>query len=351
MNLDLLINGQQYLFYMAAVMISVGVIKDNQYFADFIQLITTYIKSKRLAVALVSMAGGVLPIPGRVVVSAGLLDTMAPQGKTDHECHSRSKFGIVDYVSTHLYYLFSPLEKTIILPMAVLSLSYVEVLSYTLPLLAVSLAYIGWYIFFRLKEDDIVIKKNENSYIDWTRFVLGAVPIFVSIAALILGFSPEYVFSITAVYYLFMSSTYNIKKIASYVNWSLVGMLAVVIVIGNFTKSYDDAVQAWVSSAGLSMETISGFMIVSSVAFLASFAMGSSGKFAGMVALLASIYGLEYFLWFLAIEYAGYLISPAHKCTHIGRMYFGTTIREYYSVLLKWVGILVTTGFAGYYIS
>ena len=89
------------------------------------------------------------------------------------------------------------------------------------------------------------------------------------------------------------------------------------------------------------MATIKGFIIVSAIAYGSSFVLGSSSKYAGIVALLAAIYGLEYLTWFIALEFSAYLISPTHKCTHIGRMYFGTTLKKYYAIVSLWTVIMI----------
>ena len=99
------------------------------------------VKSKRAVVALVSALTGVLPIPGRVSVSAGVLDTISSEGK------SREKLGMIDYLSTHHYYLWSPIEKTIILPMAAFGLSYWAMMTYMWPLLVGCLAVVLFYLF------------------------------------------------------------------------------------------------------------------------------------------------------------------------------------------------------------
>lgn len=342
---DFILKNQEYLFYLMAVMISVGVIKENNYFADFLSIITQNISSKRTVVALTSAATGILPIPGRVTVSAGVLDTMAPQGDDEETKKSRSKFGVVDYLSTHLYYLFSPLEKTIILPMAALGLTYIEMLSYTGGLLLVSLGYVLWYIYSKLSEDDIILNV-QNEPINWSRFATGALPLFASIGALVAGYAPYIIFPTLAVYYLVLSCTTSLKTINSYINWKLVGTLAVVLVLSNITKSYNGEIKEYLTA----ISTLTDFgtiMVVSAMAFGASFMMGSSGKFAGIVALLASIFGVEYLMWFFALEFAGYLISPTHKCTHIGRMYFGTPLEYYYKLVGGWAILIVATGSIG----
>jgi len=280
-----------------AIMVIAGAVKDAGYLQSFFRVIQSRIKSKRAIVALVSLFSGILPIPGRVAVSAGILQSVAPTENGE----SRSKFGLVDYLSTHHYYLWSPLEKTIIIPMAVLGLSYSQMLSYTGGLLAITLSYVFAYIFIRLKESDIELHIQQE---------------------------PE-------------KTRKKIKLSLDYINWSLLGVVTVVIWVSGLIKEYSDTVKSFleIGTPGLGLGV---FLLVSAVAFLASFAMGSSGKYAGIVALLGSVYGLEYLTWFIAIEYSGYLISPTHKCLHVGRMYFGTPWKDYLRVIGMWIAMMLT---------
>ena len=244
-----------------------------------------------------------MPIPGRVLVSAGILDSIAPD-KTAHP-QSRSKFGIIDYLSTHHYYLWSPLEKTIIVPMAALGLTYAEMLSYTSGLLIITLTYVFGYIFIKLREDDIHLKLSVERSHKKVQFPL------------------------------------------AYINWGLLAVIAIVIFLSGIAKSYNSEIKNFIESYSfLNMTTVNGFITISSIAFMASLVMGSSGKYAGIVALLATIYGLEYLTWFIAVEYVGYLISPMHKCLHIGRMYFSTPWKMYAQTLGGWCVLML--GYAAF---
>ena len=173
--ISLLLDKQVYLVYLLGVMVSAGVIKERKYFNDLFNIIVAKIKSKRLIVTLTSLVTGVLPIPGRVTVSAGVLSTLAPEPDTLEHRKSRSKFGIIDYLATHHYYLWSPLEKTIIVPMAALGITYTEMLSYTGGLLTITVFYIGWYIFGKMSEDDIELNIKTEP-INWYRLIFGALP-------------------------------------------------------------------------------------------------------------------------------------------------------------------------------
>jgi hypothetical protein len=272
-------------------MITSGIIKEKGYFNNLFNYIVNKVKSKKGVVALISLFSGILPIPGRVIVSAGILDTIAPKSEK-----SRSKFGIIDYLATHHYYLWSPLEKTIILPIATLSLSYLEVLKYTSPLILVTLLYISYYIVFVLKEDDVEIKRND-----------------------------------------ILKEKNNSIGIKRYINWGLLLTVFVIIVLSNFISTYHDYFLGYISY-------YPNLYISMCLGFLSSVALGSSGKFIGITVLLTQLFGIEYFTMFFAVEYAGYLISPIHKCVAIGKMYFGTPINEYIKVLGVWAIIIVLVG-------
>ena len=57
--------------------------------------------------------------------------------------------------------------------------------------------------------------------------------------------------------------------------------------------------------------------------------------------ILTSLYGLAYLPWFFAVDFAGYILSPMHKCVAIGKMYFGTSLSYYGKLLGGWALLLV----------
>ena len=129
-------SSQVYLLYLIGIMIMTGIIKEFNLFSGIYNFLMKHIKKKKTLVWMMSLFAGVLPIPGRVVISSSLLDTIATKDKV-----KRKMFGLIDFIATHHYYLWSPLEKTIILPMAAFSLTYGEMMKYTAPLLVVYLLY------------------------------------------------------------------------------------------------------------------------------------------------------------------------------------------------------------------
>jgi hypothetical protein len=317
-------------------MISAGLAKEYALFAPAFAYVRNTFRSNKFVVVLLSAIGGILPIEGRVTVSAGLLDTVAPKSG-----HGREKLGIVDYLSTHHYYLWSPLEKTVILPIAAFGLTYVAWLGLIAPLLVVSFLFITWYIWSQVHDEEIVITPGNFKLSSVMRNVL---PMFVAIGMYI--YNKDWMigcFGFLSLYYIIITQQWNIKKLMSYVRWDVLVWVGAVIALGNYMKTYDASWQAMLKGSMLDPHTFVGMAVISAIGFLASFLMGSSGKFVAIAVLMAQVFGVEYFLWFFAIDFAAYLVSPTHKCVMIGNRYFGTPLGTYYKALGTWGLLLLAT--------
>lgn len=332
---SVLLKDISYLWMIFFIMISAGLAKEYKLFAPAFAYVKNTFRSNRFVVAMLSAIGGILPIEGRVTVSAGLLDTVAPK-----EGHGREKLGIVDYLATHHYYLWSPLEKTVILPIAAFGLSYVAWLGLIAPLLVVSLIFISWYIWTQIHEDEVSISPGNFKLSAVTRDVL---PMFIAIGAYVYGVSHVVCFGFLALYYILITQQWNPKKLLTYIKWDVLVWVSAAIMLGNYMKTYGGAWEAMLKTSMLDPHTFVGMLIISAIGFTASFLMGSSGKFVAIAVLMAQIFGIEYFLWFFAIDFAAYLISPTHKCVAVGNRYFGTPLKTYYKALSTWGCLLLAT--------
>jgi hypothetical protein len=285
--------------------------------------------------------GGLLPISGRVTVSAGMLDTVAPKrGQA-----GREHYGVVDYLSTHHYYLWSPLEATVLVPMAAFGLTWLAFMQIMWPLLVASVALIVLYILYAVKETDVIVTPITDFNFKISEIVRNVVPMIAAIAATIKGIDVAWAFGLLTLYYCLITRTWDIKKLLSYVNWEVIAIVAVIIVFGNYVKGYEKEITAYIKESSFDLETLKGFLLVSGLAFSSSLLLGSSGRFVAMAVLLTQLYGQQYFLWFFALEYAGYLLSPAHKCVAVGKSYFGTPLTKYYKILGLWSVLIIVVGF------
>jgi hypothetical protein len=332
---NVILNGISYLWMIFFIMIVAGLAKEYQLFAPAFAYVKNTFRSNRFVVAMLSAIGGVLPIEGRVTVSAGLLDTVAPK-----EGHGREKLGIVDYLATHHYYLWSPLEKTVILPIAAFGLSYVAWIGLIAPLLIVSLLFISWYIWTQIHEDEVAITPGNFKLSAVTRNVI---PMVIAVGAYVYGVSHVLSFGALALYYVFITQQWNIKKLLGYIRWDVLIWVSAAIMLGNWMKIYGSEWEALIKSSMLDPHTFMGMLIISCIGFVASLLMGSSGKFVAIAVLMSQVFGIEYFLWFFAIDFAGYLLSPTHKCVAVGNRYFGTPLSTYYKALGTWSALLLAT--------
>lgn len=327
--MEILIKGQEFLVYLIFIMFVTGILKERGYLTDLFRILAQKIKSKKAVVFLVSLFGGVLPIPGRVALSASMLNSIAP---VDNK--KRKKFGIIDYLATHHYYLWSPLEKTVIIPMAVLGLSYVTFMSYIWPLLLITGLYISFYI-MSLNDDEIDIEVHDEP-INWKNIWYVVIPFLLTI--LVSCFTDYYFLAFTIFTFYLLGYSNSWFKVLDYINWELIVIVGIVIILGNLIGSYYEYIEAFIKQFALNKNIV----LVSVFGFLASFLLGSSAKYAGIVSLLTAAFGMEYFVLFFTLEYSAYLISPTHKCLPIGQKYFHTGFMVYLKALIIWISIMMT---------
>ena len=119
--------------------------------------------------------------------------------------------------------------------------------------------------------------------------------------------------------------------------------VAGIIFLSNVVRTHTGEINSFLQSTGLDITTTFGFIAISLLSFLGAFALGSSSRFGAITVLLTSIYGMEYLPWFFAVDFAGYVMSPMHKCVAIGKMYFGTKLSTYGMILTGWSALLIAT--------
>jgi hypothetical protein len=294
-SLSILFEEWYYILMLGTVLALSYQARKYDIFQPLYAFIAKRVKSKRAVIALTSAISGVLPINGRVVISAGVLNTLAPA----HGDERRKKYGVIDYLATHHFYFWSPLEKTVILPMAALNIGYWSFLGSTWPLLATVVACTLWYIFVKIKEDDVEINirsKREIQKLDTKEIVKDNIITLLIVTAL--------------------------------------------LVLGNFVGYHKDAIAGFIGNANESSVLI--LALIGS--FVLAFLLGSSGKFAGVLGVLLPIFGQMYLPLLFAVNWAGYILSPMHKCMIIGKRIFGSDFKDYYKVLIGVVSAVIAVG-------
>lgn len=295
-SIEELFAGYPYLALLASVLTLSYFARKYDVFQPLYAFLAKRIKSKRAVVALASAITGILPIEGRVVVSAGVLSTMAPA-----EGEKRKKFAVLDYLSTHHFYFWSPIEKTVVIPIAVLGISYGTFIVGVLPMLAAMIVATLFYIFGVMKEDDIDITirgKREVQKIDVRKYFARSVNTLFTVA--------------------------------------------VILLLGAFAKHYAENFEGLVAAAHTSGWTI----LVVVALIVGSFIMGSSGKYASLLAVALPVYGVAYLPLLFTAAWAGYMLSPVHKCMIIGQRMFGASLKEYYKIVSFITALVFLVGVA-----
>lgn len=328
-GLEFLINEKLlFIVYLIGVMVVGGIIKDANLFRGVTYQLYKRVESKRLFVFLISMISGILPIPGRTVISAMVLDTVAGKDK-----EKRQRLGIINYLSSHHYYLWSPLEKTVIFPMAVLSWSWIHVVASMLPLLLIVVLWILIFLYVVTEEKDIELSTIEYDPTAPTAWVV--LPLVAGIGLLAFGYAPWTVFSVLSLCYMIVARKNYFPILYKFINWKLVAWLFGLIFVSDVIESRNDQVHSILEGIPLFGLEFWGVVLVT---WWLTFILGSSSKYAGFVATLTSIFssGLgvieasALLCFFTAVDYSAYLVSPTHKCLWIAKEYFGVTFKRFY---------------------
>lgn len=303
---------------LISVMIISGIVKDLGLMTNVVHSVSNYIKNPKVLAGAISAITGILPIKGRVIVSAGILDSVYKKSPS---------LGPLNYIATHHYYLWSPLEKAVIVAMGAFGLSYVDWLLLMSPLLIITAVFIFWYI--SVCGDDIQFDSKKSGG--------GNCMIVPPYLICLLGcvvWNPIWSFCALAVYCVLVYKQYNILK---HIDWKLVCWFGCIILASNFVRSHTDDIYAFVERYCADHGLLVGTMI----GFFSSLALGSSSRFSAITVILTLIFGVQYLLWFYIVDFAGYVLSPAHKCVSIGKQYFKTPLISFYGVLLVWIMFLI----------
>lgn len=336
------LSSQSFLIMLISIMIISGIMKSKEILTPIYSILIKYISNNKVLLSILTTIYGVLPVPSRVTITAALLDTMVDRTKDN------SKMGILSYIATHHYYLWSPLEKSVLISMAGLGLTYSSFMSYMIWPLIISFIFIFGYIYFFINDDDIQgFHINDETQMSWSKRVdfllligliaLNAVSVFPTV--MLGGVAIEGMSWSSAFYalYLVFKHIPSKEELKSYVQWRLIGFTAIVITMGWMVGLLAPQLLIFINTISHGY----GIWVSVCIGFLASIVLGSSSRYAAIAVMLTQIFGMPYFLLFYVVEYVGYLLSPVHKCFAIGQMYFRTKIISMYKIVAVWGIILI----------
>lgn len=333
-----MIDKLSFILLFACLMMCVGILKHNQVLNPVYSLLQSKIKNKRVLMCILSAVFGVLPVPGRVTLATGCFDTCTKMHK------HRGDLGILAYLSTHHYYLWSPLEKSVLLVLGGLGLTYPEFITTMLPYIITLLLCTWYYIFFIMKDVEDVMIDFEHERC-WKK----TIDTTVLVSSLILAccdIMPLYYIYAGVLFYLVCRYKPTVNQLISYLDYKMLLFATGVIILAYHTNKHIDTIHDV-------LDVLSGNYgahVALLLSFMASFLLGSSSKFSGIVVLLVPVYGIATLPIFYIVDFCGYLLSPMHKCVLISNRYFKTKYVAFYRVVGIICLLLIMLTIINYYI-
>ena len=317
--MNLLVNileQQLFIFTLISIMVIVSVYKEHQVLDDVYLVIRRVVPNDQMFILIMSTIYGILPVPGRISIATGMFDTCTNEKKP------RGELGILAYLATHHYYLWSPLEKSVIIVLASAGITYIQFLNYMGIYIAMMITMTVYYVLFIMGPVQILnFKKTGKTRVLDPLILIGGVMICCVGLVDVKLFFP--------IYGLYVVCRYKVLNIISRVDWKLIIIACVIISASTVIKAHSDQLIGILNT----ITTQYGLHVSLIASFTAALLLGSSSKFAAITALMVSIYGVAYLPIFYIFDFCGYLLSPSHKCVHIGRLYFKTKLVAFYKVV------------------
>lgn len=315
-----LINNASFLIMVVSTMVISGIYKHQQILGALYGIVLRYVTNRKLLVLL--LAASFQPVPSRTMLTTALVEGMASKDA------NRERLAVFSYMSTNHYYLWSPLEPSVIINMAALGLSYWQFLHYMMwPLVAYALVLTAYAIFFVDSDDFVqvpgrVATMSQSHRVDFFLLLL-AIGLTVTQTLPDIKIDQLKINAMVwaaAVYasYLVLKYLPTREQLRSYINFKLVWIgLCVIVgawVLGIYTKPILDFMNGLLLNQSL--------YVAASIGFLIAVILGASARFAATAVLLTKLCGMQYFTVFYIMELSGFIISPARHTFVLVQQYF-----------------------------
>jgi hypothetical protein len=314
----------QVVLMLVSVMMISSVFKEANIMGGLYYHLDKRIHSKKTLIALMSLIFGILPIPGRIIFACGILDSVQEKG-----CNNQ-KMGVIAYLASHHYYLWSPIEKAVIIVYTALGIGYAGFLYYMWIPAVIAIIFSFAYIYTSVSEAELNLVEPVESNSDWKVALISLLAVVIWSIVF-----PEYTHYTFFIYSVSMMSYYRVPIRKVDIDFTVLAMASLAILGSSIVGFFASDFTAFVAS-------FKGTLVIALCAsFVASFTMGSSAKYGALCAVMVKFFGIKFLPLFYLVDYAGYLISPTHSCVPIAKQYFKTPVGMFTLPLLLLSIILV----------
>jgi hypothetical protein len=291
--------------------------------ADNLLYWTKFLKNGKLSLIATALFLGMMPVKGRTILSAPIIAEIARKNNLNNNSAS-----LVNYLSTHIYYLMFPLSTSLMFVIAVMNFNYFKFVFFLLPGI-IFLAGVVWYYASRSNISESFAIQTKSSFKEAARFTF---PILVLLIFLGLYGLYKVQYSMLIGVFLFVvlslvslrPSKEQIKIAWKSIDKYLIIILALILLLSVLAKN-SSFIKDSLSGVMLSSYSIPVLIVAG---YLVGFTIGSSSTMVSAVfpllapVLIGNPFAYQVAAIVYASEYAGYIASPAHPCCHYAASFF-----------------------------
>ena len=305
--------------------------------ADNLLYWTKFLKNGKLSLIATALFLGIMPVKGRTILSAPIIAEISRKNKLNDDSAS-----MVNYLSTHIYYLMFPLSTSLMFVIATMNFDYFRFVFFLLPGI-IFLAAVVWYYASKSNISEDFAIKSKASFGEAVNFTI---PVFVLLVFLgMYGlYKVKYSILVGSILFIALSlkflkpSKSQIKTAWQMMDKYLILMLVLILLLSSLSKHSPFVKEFLLGAINNSFYSIPILIVAG---YLVGLTVGSSSTMVSAIfPLLAPIIiGTPFAYQIAAIvyasEYAGYVASPAHPCCHYAASFFNVPyIRVWWRIAL-----------------
>lgn len=330
------------------------VLKSTGALDQIIENLNALVSDIRIIAAAMPMLIGLLTVPGGAILSAPLCEEAGRRLQV-----SPLRQAVINNWFRHVLYFMFPLFPGLIIASELSGINLGLYFMHNLPLTIIGIVF-GYFFLFRGYSGAVKVKDARFS---WKRTVLlikSILPLLI-ILVLVVFFNLYFPLAITIGIFAALINYLSLNSFFSSLVYRLKTMIlpgvqlpVVLVIIGimlykemlSKTEVITDMTNL-VLHAGLPI-----IFLIASVSFLVGMLTGDNSA---SVAILFPLFiplipegGLvtsAYFAFLYAGSTAGHIISPAHPCFSLTKEYYGVEVKDFATLTLPLLGIVLLTGF------
>ncbi len=313
-----------------------GILKRTKSMEGFVYPLQYLVTDYRLVLFLIASLLGLIPMPAGAMFSAPLLKEIGEENDLDSEAIMMS-----NYWFRHVWEFFWPLIPGVVLYVAVIGVSFREIMIMQFPLSIFAL-FIGFFWMYRNLEKIDNHKISNNTYKKYLLVFLNSVWPILLIISLVLFFKIDLLISLgLTILLLLIVKKISARSLREIVIHDLSGKIVIMIIgIMLFKQVLNSTNSLTLIALFLSETGINIWIILFFIPFLLGFLTGIITGFIGVgfpiilpLMLKDGSVNLSMAMFAYLGGFTGMMISPVHLCLTLTLEYLKVNVYQFYKKL------------------